>query len=85
MDRENIKVKLTEEQKKAKRKKYMREYYLRRNYNMVNGEYKKYKPKNYRILYIMGVRIFRRKYYEYLARKQFLRSRIKMSVDNIYR
>jgi len=45
MDRENIKVKLTEEQKKAKRKKYMREYYLRRNYNMVNGEYKQYKPK----------------------------------------
>ena len=35
----------------------------------------------------MGVRIFRRKYYEYLARKQlrrqFIRSRIKMSVDNI--
>jgi hypothetical protein len=36
---------LKEKEKKRKRNEYMRKYYLKRHYNIVDGKYVKYKPR----------------------------------------
>jgi uncharacterized protein YnzC (UPF0291/DUF896 family) len=45
MGRKKKQTELTDEEIKEKRRKYMRDYYLKRKHSIVNGEYKKQESK----------------------------------------